>query len=60
MCKPGVYVCCDLVLRRANVFDPEEFWSIAGYLYGKGWVAEADDDFAIFVVTPAGVEEAMR
>ena len=58
--KSGVYVSRDLVLRRANISDPEEFWSIAGYLYGKGWIAEADDDFAMFAVTPAGVEKATR
>ncbi len=58
--RSGVYVFRDLVLRRANISDPEEFWSIAGYLYGKGWIAEADDDFAMFVVTPSGVEEVTR
>jgi hypothetical protein len=30
------------------------------YLYERGWIAEADDDYGIFVVTSAGVEEATK
>ena len=58
--RPRVYVSRDPVMRRANISDEEEFWVIAGYLYGKGWIAEGDDDFGIFVVTPAGLDEAAR
>ncbi len=58
--RPGVYVTRDIVMRRANISDLEEFWAIARYLDEKGWIAEADDDYGIFVVTPAGAEEATR
>ena len=57
--RPGAYVTRDPVMRRAGVADLEEFWAIARYLADKEWIAEADDDYGIFVVTPAGVEEAM-
>jgi hypothetical protein len=57
--RPGAYVTRDPVMRRARVSDLEEFWAIARYLADKEWIAEADDDYGIFVVTPAGVEEAM-
>ncbi|MDX6380231.1 MAG: hypothetical protein QOI57_1255 [Rubrobacteraceae bacterium] len=46
-------------MRRSSISELEEFWAIAGYLDSKGWIAEADDDYGIFVVTPAGLEEAM-
>jgi hypothetical protein len=57
--RPGAYVIRDPVMRRARVADLEEFWAIARYLADKDWIAEADDDYGIFVVTPAGVEESM-
>jgi hypothetical protein len=57
--RPGAYVTRDPVMRRSNILELEEFWEIAGYLDSKGWIAEADDDYGIFVVTPAGLEEAM-
>jgi hypothetical protein len=47
-------------MRRAEVTDPEEFRTIAIYLNERGWIAEADDDYGIFVVTAAGVEEATK
>ncbi len=47
-------------MRRANVSDPEEFRALAEYLERRGWIAEADDDYGVFVVTPAGVDEATR
>lgn len=58
--RPGAYVTRDPVMRRAGVADLEEFWTIARHLEEKGWIAEADDDYGIFVITAAGVEEAMR
>ncbi len=58
--RPGAYVTRGPVMRRANVSDPEEFRAIAEYLEGRGWIAEADDDYGVFVVTPAGVDEATR
>lgn len=57
--RPGAYVTRDPVMRRSSISELEEFWAIAGYLDSKGWIAEADDDYGIFVVTPAGLEEAM-
>lgn len=56
--RPGAYVTRDPVMRRAGALDLQEFWAVAEYLEGKGWIAEADDDYSIFVVTLAGVEEA--
>ena len=58
--RPGAYVIQAQVMRRAGVADPEEFRTIAVYLDERGWIAEADDDDGIFVVTAAGVEEATR
>lgn len=56
--RPGAYVSRDLVMWRASISDPEEFRALAGYLEGKGWIAETDDDYGVFVVTPAGIDEA--
>ena len=50
----------DSVMRRAGVADLEEFRTIAVYLNERGWIAEADDDYGIFVITAAGVEEATK
>ncbi len=58
--RAGAYVTRGPVMQRANVSDLEEFWAIAGCLEEKGWIAEADDDYGIFVVTPAGIDEATR
>ena len=58
--RPGAYVIQDPVMRRAGVADPEEFRTIAVYLDERGWIAEADDDYGIFVVTSAGVEESTK
>ncbi len=58
--RPGAYVTRDPVMRRAGVLNLEEFWIVAEYLEEQGWISEADDDYGIFVVTLAGVEEATR
>ena len=58
--RPGAYVIRYPVMRRAGVSDLEEFWVIARHLDDKGWIAEADDDYGIFVVTAAGIEEATK
>ncbi|MDQ4003703.1 MAG: hypothetical protein M3259_07690 [Actinomycetota bacterium] len=58
--RPGAYVVRDLVMRRANVSDEDDFREIAGYLDRKGWIAEADDDYGVFVLTLEGIEEATR
>jgi hypothetical protein len=36
------------------------FLAIAEYLEGRGWIAEADADYEVFVLTPEGLDEAMR
>jgi len=56
--RAGVYALRDRVMQRANISDLEGFWEIAEYLDRKGWIAEGDDDYSIFVVTAAGVDEA--
>jgi hypothetical protein len=56
--RSGAYVTRDLVMRRAGISDVEEFRVIAGYLEDKGWIAEADDDYGVFLVTLAGLREA--
>lgn len=56
--RPGAYVTRDPVMLRSGVSDLEEFWAVAEYLEERGWISEADDDYGIFVVTLAGVEEA--
>ena len=50
--RPGTYVTRNHVIKRANILDPEEFRMIAEYLDKNGWIAEADGDYGIFVVTP--------
>ncbi len=56
--RSGAYVVQNSVMQRAGISDPKEFWAIAEYLEERGWIAEADDDYSIFVVTPAGLAEA--
>ena len=57
--RAGMYVIMDQVMNQANLSDLEEFRTIAQYLEGKGWIAEADPDYGIFVLTPEGIDEAM-
>jgi predicted transcriptional regulator len=56
--RTGTYVTMNPVMNRANLSDLEEFRSIAEYLERKGWIAEADPEYGIFVLTPEGVDEA--
>ena len=58
--RPGAYVTRDRVMQRANMVDTEHFRTIAKYLEERGWIAEADADYGVFVVTASGIEEAMR
>ncbi len=58
--RAGMYVIMDQVMSRANLSDPEEFRTIATYLEGKGWIAEADPDYTIFVLTREGIDEAIN
>ena len=56
--RTGTYVTMTPVMNRANLSDLEEFRSIAEYLERKGWIAEADPEYGIFVLTPEGLDEA--
>jgi hypothetical protein len=58
--RPGAYVTRDLVMRRVNMVDSEHFILMAKYLEKRGWIAEADADYGVFVVTPEGIDEAMN
>ena len=58
--RPGAYVSQGRVMQRANMVDTEHFRTIAKYLEERGWIAEADADYGVFVVTASGIEEAMR
>ena len=58
--RPGVYVTREPVMRRVKVSDLEEFQALAEYLYEEGSIAEADDDYGIFLLTPEGIAEIMR
>ena len=56
--RPGAYVTRDRVMQRTNMADTEHFRTIAKYLEERGWIAEADDDYGVFVVTVSGIAEA--
>ena len=58
--RPGAYVTRDLVMRRANMADTEHFIAIAKYLEERGWIAEADADYGVFVVTASGIDETTK
>ena len=58
--RPGAYVTRGQVMRRGAMVDLEMFLAIAEYLEGRGWIAEADADYGVFVLTPEGLDEAMR
>ncbi len=56
---PGAYVCRDAVMQRVSISDLEEFRAIVEYLEGRGWIAEADPDYRVFVITVAGIDAAI-
>jgi hypothetical protein len=58
--RPGMYVVMDQVMSRANISDPEEFHAIAEYLEQRGWIAEADPDYGVFVLTPDGIQYLLQ
>ena len=58
--RPGAYVTRDLVMKRANMTDTEHFRTMAKYLEERGWIAEADTDYGVFVVTTSGIAEVTR
>ena len=55
----GAYVTQDRVMQRANIVDTEHFRTIAGYLEERGWIAQADADYGVFVLTASGIAEAI-
>ena len=57
--RPGAYVTQDRVMQRANMVDTEHFRTIAKYLEERGWMAQADADYGVFIVTASGIAEAI-
>ena len=58
--RPGAYVTQDRVMQRANMLDSEHFRTIAKYLEEREWIAQADADYGVFVVTTSGIAEVSR
>jgi hypothetical protein len=56
---PGAYVTQEGVMQRANMVDAQHFRTIARYLEEQGWIADADPDYGVFVVTASGIAEAI-
>ena len=56
---PGAYVTREGVMQRANMVDAEHFRTIARYLEERGWIADADADYSVFVVTVSGIAEVI-
>ena len=56
---PGAYVTREGVMQRANMVDAEHFRTIARYLQEQGWIEDADADYGVFMVTGAGIVEAI-
>ena len=57
--KPGAYVVSDRVMGRATIADVGEFRMIAEHLQAQKWIAEAEGDCGVFVLTTEGIDEAM-
>ena len=57
--RPGMYVLQDRVMSRVNISDRAQFLIIAQHLDRKGWIADADADYGVFVLTSEGIDEAM-
>ena len=58
--RPGAYVTQEGVMQRANMVDAEHFRTILRYLEEQGWIADADAEYGVFVVTASGIAEAIR
>ena len=56
---PGAYVTPEGVMQRANMVDAEHFRTIARYLQEQGWIADAEADYGVFVVSASGIVEAI-
>ena len=57
--RAGAYVTQQGVMQRANMVDAEHFRTIARYLEERGWIADADADYGVFMVTVSGIAEAI-
>ena len=57
--RPGAYVIQEHVMQQANMDDAEHFRTIARYLEEQGWIADAEADYGVFMVTGAGIAEAI-
>ena len=57
--RAGAYVTQEGVMQRANMVDAEHFRTILRYLQEQGWIAEADADYGVFVVSASGIDEAI-
>jgi hypothetical protein len=47
-------------MQRANIVDVEHFRTILRYLEKQGWIADADAEYGVFVVSASGIAEAIR
>jgi predicted transcriptional regulator len=56
--RPGVYVTMAQVMKRSNIPDQKEYQTIAKHLEKEGWIAEADPDYGVFVLTHEGIDKA--
>ena len=57
--RAGAYVTREGVMQRANMVDAEHFRTIARYLEEQGWIADADAEYGLFVVSASGIAEAI-
>ena len=57
--RPGAYVFQEGVMQRARMVDAEHFRTIARYLQEQRWIDDADADYGVFMVTGAGIAEAI-
>ena len=57
--RPGAYVIQEHVMQQANMVDAEHFRTIARYLEEQGWIEDAEADYGVFMVTGAGIAEAI-
>ena len=57
--RPGAYVTREGVMQRANIVDVEHFRTILRYLQEQGWIADADAEYGVFVVSASGLAEAI-
>ena len=57
--RAGAYVTQEGVMQRANMVDAKHFRAIARYLQEQGWIADANTEYSLFVVTASGMAEAI-